>query len=363
MVTFAAAPGFKVPATTNVEETVTVKDSFGAPIVDQTVVFSPSGSQAGSCTPGLTLGTDSTGSAKYVVGCSVPATLDVAMVVTTQNGTQYAAGQTALTYFGVSSVSPSAGSPAGGTSVTILGAGFTGATKVQFGTGNPASSFTVVSSTKITAVSPPHAAGTPHVFVTTTGGTTLASNGDRFTYEEAPTVTAISPSSGPASGGTSVTITGTNFTAATKVQFGTGNLAPSFTVVSATKITAVSPAHAIGTPHVFVTTPVGMSVAGNADKFTYKEPLPAVTGVSPKSGPAAGGATVVLTGTGFTGATQVEFGSGNPVAAGNFTVNSPTQITVTSTPSHAANQVNVFVTTSAGRSVSGSATHYTYTAG
>src|ERR1019366_7947378 len=62
----------------------------------------------------------------------------------------------------------------------------------------------------------------------------------------APAVTSISPSSGPTTGGTTVTITGTNFTGATKVGFG-AVAATSFTVVSSTEITAVSPAQAAGT--------------------------------------------------------------------------------------------------------------------
>ena len=56
-----------------------------------------------------------------------------------------------------------------------------------------------------------------------------------------PTVTGISPTSGPVAGGTTVTITGTGFTGATAVMFGTTG-ATSYTVVSATSITAVSPA-------------------------------------------------------------------------------------------------------------------------
>jgi large repetitive protein len=57
----------------------------------------------------------------------------------------------------------------------------------------------------------------------------------------APVVTGISPASGPLSGGTSVTITGSNFTGATAVSFG-GTAAASFTVSSDTSITAVIPA-------------------------------------------------------------------------------------------------------------------------
>ena len=83
-----------------------------------------------------------------------------------------------------------------------------------------------------------------------------------------PVVTAINPSSGPVTGGTSVTITGTDLNGATAVAFG-ATPAASFTVNSATSITAVAPAHAAGTVDVTVTTPGGTSNTGPADTFTY----------------------------------------------------------------------------------------------
>jgi hypothetical protein len=58
-----------------------------------------------------------------------------------------------------------------------------------------------------------------------------------------PFITNIQPDSGPAAGGTTVTITGRNFTGATAVRFGATNAA-SFTVDSDTQITAVSPPQA-----------------------------------------------------------------------------------------------------------------------
>src|SRR5262245_65800146 len=67
-----------------------------------------------------------------------------------------------------------------------------------------------------------------------------------------PTVTNVNPNTGPTSGGTSVTITGTNFSGVTAVTFGS-NAAGSFTVDSAAQITATSPA-GVGTVDVTVTT-------------------------------------------------------------------------------------------------------------
>jgi PKD repeat protein len=87
-----------------------------------------------------------------------------------------------------------------------------------------------------------------------------------FVILKPPTVTSISPANGPAAGGTKVTITGTGFTSASTVRF--GSIAASATYNSATSLTATSPAGA-GTVDVRVTTPSGTSAIGAGDKFTY----------------------------------------------------------------------------------------------
>jgi hypothetical protein len=85
----------------------------------------------------------------------------------------------------------------------------------------------------------------------------------------APTVTSLSPATGPAAGGTVVTVTGTGFTGATSVQFGS-NPGTALTVVSDTEITVTSPVGAVGAVPVTVTTPAGTSAAGpTAPTFTY----------------------------------------------------------------------------------------------
>ena len=183
----------------------------------------------------------------------------------------------------VTAVSPSQGSTTGGTSVTLSGANFTGATAVSFG-GTAAASFTVNSATSISATSPSGAAGAVDVTVTTVGGTSATSSADGFTYLAMPTVTAVSPNSGSNSGGTNVTITGTNFTGATAVSFG-GTPATIVNVASAMSITATSPAGS-GIVNVTVTTAAGTSATVAADLFTYA-PVVAPTGrtfVSASSG-------------------------------------------------------------------------------
>ncbi|WMT72491.1 Ig-like domain repeat protein [Bradyrhizobium sp. Ash2021] len=81
----------------------------------------------------------------------------------------------------VSSVSPTSGSTAGGTSLTITGTALTGATGVTVG-GAAATNVTVVNDTTVTATAPARSAGTVDVRVTTAGGTSAISGNDRYTY-------------------------------------------------------------------------------------------------------------------------------------------------------------------------------------
>jgi hypothetical protein len=177
----------------------------------------------------------------------------------------------------VISVSPNSGPS--GTSVVITGSNFTGATAVKFGA-TPATAFTVNSATQITATSPA-GSGTVDVTVTTASGTSAVNSVDKFTYTgPPPTVTGLAPTTGPAVGGTSVTITGTNFTGASAVKFG-ATPATTFTINSATQITATSPA-GTGTVDVTVTTPAGTSATSAADRFVYTlPPAAAYTAVTP----------------------------------------------------------------------------------
>ena len=91
----------------------------------------------------------------------------------------------------VTSVSPTSGSTAGGTSVTITGTGLTGASAVSFG-GTAAASFTPVSATSVTATSPAHASGTVDITVTTPGGTSGINIGDQFTFNTPPPLPTVS---------------------------------------------------------------------------------------------------------------------------------------------------------------------------
>jgi hypothetical protein len=154
------------------------------------------------------------------------------------------------------------------------------------------------------------------------------------------TLTSIAPTSGFAAGNTAVTLTGTNLTGATSVTFD-GLAATNVTVVNATTITALTPAHAAGAVDVGIITPQGSATL--AGGYTYVSGA-TLTGVNPTSGTASGGTGVTLTGTGLTGATSVTF-DGVPATSVNV-VNSTTVTAVT--PAHAAGAVDVVVDTPSG---------------
>ena len=277
-----------------------------------------------------------------------------ASVMLTSNGTNWLQTYQSVVPPTVTSVSPNSGPLAGGTSITITGTAFTGATAVTVG-GVAATSVTVNSGgTSITATTPVRlTTGTTSVNVTTPGGT--SSDNTLYSYTAAvPTVASVSPASGPLTGSTVLTITGTAFTGTTAVTVG-GVAATSVTVVSDTSITATAPAGTLGTASVNVTTPGGTSAANSL--YSYAA-VPTVTSVSPASGPLAGGTMITITGTAFTGATAVMVGG---VAATSVTVNSGgTSITATTPVRLTTGSVSVTVTTPGGTSVGNLL--YSYTA-
>ncbi|WP_375778274.1 IPT/TIG domain-containing protein [Bradyrhizobium sp. ma5] len=192
----------------------------------------------------------------------------------------------------IASISPTSGPAAGGTSVTIAGGSFSTATAVRFGAVN-ATSFVINSSERITAVAPA-GTGTVDITVTNPSGTSFASPVDRYTYVgSAPTVTSISPTTGPTSGGTTVIITGTGLTAATAVTFG-ATPATGFTVNSSTQIAATSPA-GTGTVDITVTTAVGTSATSAADRFTFATTTTTQTALTSSQNPSSLGQSVTFT--------------------------------------------------------------------
>ena len=182
--------------------------------------------------------------------------------VTKSGAFRYAAAAT------ITSISSSTSSVAGTATITINGTNFYGLRNidsVRFGSVN-ASSFQVVSTTRITAVVPANTPGSQNISVSAAGG----SDSESFSYRGAPSITSISPTSGSAGGATTVTFTGSGFTGlsgTSAVRFGTKN-ATSYNVVSSTSVTAVSPSETTGTTsNVTITTSGGQATLKAAYKF------------------------------------------------------------------------------------------------
>lgn len=168
------------------------------------------------------------------------------------------------------------------------------------------------------------------VVVTGNGETNFGEDEVFETLPAPPQITDVSPPAGFEAGGNTVQITGSGFSEATAVKFGTVEAA-SFKVNSGTSITATAPAESAGTVNVSVSNAGGASELTEADDYVYVAHghAPTITGLSAKSGPSAGGTTVVISGTSFVGVTSVEFGS---TEAESYVVNSSSTITAVSPP-------------------------------
>ncbi len=171
----------------------------------------------------------------------------------------------------VSSVAPAEGSTRGGTAVTIRGSGFVSGATVKIG--GKASSVKVRSESEITVVTPSQSPSSAEVIVTDENG--VSSGGPRYKYvpPPVPTVTSISPAEGPTSGGTLVTIKGSNFLPGSSVKIGKSAL--SVSVRTNTEITAKTPSYWAGRYEVIVSDENGSS--SNGPSFTERTPAPAAT--------------------------------------------------------------------------------------
>jgi len=195
----------------------------------------------------------------------------------------------------VSSFSPGSGSV--GTTVTISGVNFLGATAVAFN-GIPASSITVVNNSSLQAVVPVGAT-TGLIRVTTPAGTAYSS----LAFGVQPTVLGFSPGAGPP--GTIVTITGANLDEGlVSIKF--NGVTAAHTTPSFGQVTATVPATLTG--------PIAVTTTNGTYTTATNFFLPArITGFSPTN--SVPGSRIKISGTNFLGATTVSFVGAAPVNA------------------------------------------------
>lgn len=301
------------------------------------------------------LGGSVTGSMPAPDGLALPIRFDVQVYATWGTPSLIASEGDAFTYWPtpvLTGIAPARGPQAGGQTVTLTGAFFSGTFAaepfdawslacpgaVRFGA-TPAASCTVVGPTQITAVTPPFAASNPvNVTVTGVGGT---SGPQVYSIAPAPTIASATPAQGRVTGTTPVTLRGSGFTGTTSVVFGT-TPAADVTVVSDEEIRVTAPVNEVG--------PVTLTVVAlggeGTTAFSYVlPPAPLIRTVEPGSSPLAGGAVVTITGTDLTGADAVTFGD---VAARSFRVVSDSKVTATTPPRSGAGTVSLRIRTPGG---------------
>jgi len=247
-----------------------------------------------------------------MIVASSPTTLDGGVDITVANaiGTsptsvvdQFAAGAPAVT-----SISPSAGPVGGGGTVTVTGDGFVLGTTVAFG-GVAASGVTVVSPTSLVATAPPGPTGSVDLTVTDPGATPVTSAtsvADLYAYG-VPTVTAVSPDTGPVTGGSAVTVTGSGFVPGLAVSFGSVPATGVTVNATGTSLQVIAPAEAAGSVDVTATDAAGTSAITLNDLYAYGAPV--VTSVVPDAGPLTGGNYVIVAGSGFVPGMTAYFGA------------------------------------------------------
>ena len=206
-------------------------------------------------------------SATELIAFSPPGSGVVDITVSTKLGTTTANQFTYTSIPIVTTITPNSGSSDGGTLVSIIGANFTPNATVNFGD-VPVTAF-FISPTLLVAFSPP-GNGTVNVIVNTEVGTSSPSAANQFTYftAESPVVTRVFPNSGPAEGGTLVSIIGANFTPNATVNFGSLP-ALSVSFLSSTALIAVTPS-GFGIVDVTVTNELGTSALTAFGRFTYQ---------------------------------------------------------------------------------------------
>ncbi len=329
------------------EQVTILGGGFVAPV---RVTFGGAAATVKSVTPNaITVVTPSAAAAGLSVGVGQTAAVGVQVTInlnkvnqavdTLDRGFTYALGggtQQPVVF----SVTPALGSNDGGTTVTIVGDGFQSPVQVLFGHGTSAASFNGVEAT-ITSVTPtrivavtPAARGFGQTLTNQvvdllvknvdTGFSGVATQA--FKYGTNVQITAMSQGSGPASGGTRVAIDGSGFSAPVAVSFAFSGVSVAQQVVSVSGsqiviLTSPAPPPAtcpanglISSTAVSVTNiSTGDSATANLG-FNFTVAAPVISGVNPTSGFA--GIPITISGSGFTGFSQVVFGD----ATGGITV-------------------------------------------
>lgn len=240
------------------------------------------------------------------------------------------------------SVTPAYGSTLGGETITLTGTEFHPEAAVYFGN-EPAVSVQWLSTQQMQVVAPSRGSvGTVTIRVVNPDGGASGPNDPNAAYEYAhiPRIEVVTPSWGPTSGGTEVTITGSNFPAnpiPSQVKFG-GVPVQQIKEATTEKLVVVTPP---GDGCVDISITSGSFTGTRAGAFCYRvtTPVPVIADLVPSQGSVLGGDEVVIHGSGFIDGATVYFGD----VPAQVELVTPNTITV-KTPPHAAGDVKVTVT-------------------
>lgn len=240
--------------------------------------------------------------------CTVPAGQGSSIPVTVTTAGQ-TSNSVAVSYTppAITAITPTTGGTAGNTSITITGTNFGVSPTVSIGGKN--AQVTSGTHTQL-VVNSPAGEGVNQPVVVNSGG--QISNSAEFSYLP-PAITGINYASAPTAGGTTVTLTGSNFGITPTVSIG-GYAAPLTGVPSHTQIICTLPAGQGKNQSVTVNT-AGQS----SNTLTLDYDAPELTSISPATGPTQGGSLITLTGKNFGFSGSVSVGTLNaPVTSGGY---------------------------------------------
>ncbi|MFJ2864126.1 IPT/TIG domain-containing protein [Kitasatospora sp. NPDC087314] len=204
-----------------------------------------------------------TNTATSITVVSPAGTGAVPVTVTTPGGTGFLGDYIYFPAPQVNDVSPTDGPSDGGNTAIITGFNLAGAISASFGPNRATIQSATDTQLTVTVASAQNPGSVP-VTVTTPGGTAA---GPYYTYWPQPTITNVTPNTASTSGGTPVTLTGTDLATTQQVTF--ENVPADFSVISDTQITAVAPQQSPGQNIIISVTTAGGSNSWNS--FTYQD--------------------------------------------------------------------------------------------
>lgn len=212
--------------------------------------------------------TNSTPTAITVI---TPAHAAGAVDITVKSGAQSASRLGAFTYLtgspNITGLSPTNASERGGTWIIISGTSLSGSSHVSFG-GIAVDETKIIlnSDTQVYVVAPPHPPGKVDLVLTANAGMATKIGAFTYTAETVPILFSLDVPTGPATGGTTVVLSGERLSTVTNITFG-GNAVTGITARTDNTLTVTTPTGVVSVVDVTIKSPQGAMVLPNA--FTY----------------------------------------------------------------------------------------------